>query len=131
MNDSSNLSTIIVALIALVSLVISLFGGAVIYFAKWFSRNYGRDMVAHTKAATKQANASSKAAEASIVLTSAVVNNTQASDLQVKSNSEVLTFMKALNGKLAKATIQTAKEADNANRAANDTHKQAVQDLGK
>jgi hypothetical protein len=94
--DDGNLSSIIIALIALVTLTITLFGGAIIYFAKWFSRNYGNDMRAHTKAAVQSSTASTK-------LSKAVDKNTA-------SNESVLTFMKALNGKLAKATIQTVQE---------------------
>ena len=94
--DTGNLTSIIVALIALVSLVITLFGGAVIYFGKWFSKHYGQDMKAHTEAAITSADASKQ-------LSKAVDKNTEAS-------GEVITFMKALNGKLAKATIQTVQE---------------------
>lgn len=53
-------------------------------------------MRAHTKAANTQAQANNK-------LSHAVDRNTE-------SNEEVLSFMKNLNGKLAKATIQTVKE---------------------
>ena len=99
MNDSGNLTSIILSLIAL--LVVQ--AGAIIWFAKWFAAHYGQDMKAHTKAAIQSTSASNKLARA-------VDKNTDASITQTKSNSEVLTFMKALNGKLAKATIQTVKE---------------------
>lgn len=95
MNDG-NLTSIIIALIGVLSTTIIIFGGAVIYFGKWFAKNYGNDMRAHTKAANTQASANQK-------LAIAVDRNTE-------SNGEVLAFMKNLNGKLAKATIQTVKE---------------------
>lgn len=95
--DNGNLTSIIIALISLLTLTITIFGGAVIYFGKWFSKHYGQDMKAHTKAAIGSADASKK-------LSKAVDKNTQ-------SNEEVLTFMKSLNGKLAKATGDTIKEA--------------------
>jgi len=95
MNDG-NLTSIIIALIALEATTITLFGGAVIYFAKWFSRHYGKDMKAHTEAAIVSAQASKK-------LSKAVQLNTEASE-------EMTTFMKNLNGKLTKATADTLKE---------------------
>lgn len=63
--------------------------GAIIWLAKYFATTLGKDMQEHTKAA---------------------VEATLASKEQVKASKEVLTFMKALNGKLAKATIQTVQE---------------------
>lgn len=96
MSNDGNLTSIIIALIGVLSTTIIVFGGAVIYFGKWFSNHYGQDMKAHTRAAITSADASKR-------LTVAVVKNTEASD-------EMITFMKSLNGKLAKATIQTVKE---------------------
>lgn len=96
MGDSGNLTSIIIALLGLLSLTITIFGGAVIFFGKWFAKNYGKDMKAHTEAALNSSVASKQ-------LTKAVDRNTE-------SNDQVLTFMKNLNGKLAKATIQTVKE---------------------
>ena len=108
--DSSSLTTIIVALLGLISMIITVFGGAVIYFAKWFSTHYGEDMKAHTQAANSQA-------EANLGLKEAVEKNT-ASNVALnntvtivgKNSEEQYTFMKNLNGKLAKATIQTVQE---------------------
>ena len=120
MNDSANLTSIIIALIAIMSMIITIFGGAVVYFGKWFSKSYGKDMQAHTKSAIEAANASTRvgqfideASESRTALSVAVEKNTQ-------SNQEIIKFMTNLNGKLAKATILTAQEQ------ANNTH--AVQD---
>ena len=95
-NDSSTLATVIIALIGLVTATITIFGGAVIYFGKWFSSHYGEDMKAHTHAANSQTETNKK-------LAVAVDKNTD-------SNVEVLAFMKNLNGKLSKAAIQTIQE---------------------
>lgn len=95
MNDG-NYTSIIIALIALITLLVSGLGGAMIWTVKWFAKHYGADMKAHTKAAVSQSQSNKK-------LSTAVDKNTE-------SNEEVLTFMKNLNGKLAKATIQTVKE---------------------
>lgn len=62
--------------------------GAVIWMAKYFATRLADDLVAHTKAAYKQVEASNK---------------------QTKASDEVLTFMKNLNGRLANAAIATAK----------------------
>lgn len=102
MNDG-NYTSIIIALITLVTLLITVLGGSVVWTVKWFAKNYGGDIKAHTLAATKSASASTK-------LATAVDKNTEASTAQIASNDQVLTFMKNLNGKLAKATIQTVKE---------------------
>lgn len=60
-----------------------------IWLAKFVAKTLGKDLQEHTKAAIKSAEASKK---------------------QVEASHEVLTFMKNLNGKLAKATIQTVEE---------------------
>lgn len=60
-----------------------------IWLAKFVAKTLGNDLQEHTKAA---------------------IQATEASKQQVKASKEVLTFMKNLNGKLAKATIQTVQE---------------------
>lgn len=95
-DNNANLTSIIIALLGLATLLITLLGGSVVWTVRWFARHYGSDLKAHTTAANSQAKANNK-------LALAVDRNTQ-------SNAEVLTFMKNLNGKLAKATIQTVKE---------------------
>jgi ABC-type protease/lipase transport system fused ATPase/permease subunit len=83
---------IIIALIGLVGTQ----GAAVLYFGKWFTRSYGNDLRAHTKAAISQTNSNKQLA--------------RSVDRNIESNTQILNFMKNLNGKLAKATIQTVKE---------------------
>lgn len=92
MGPDNNATTIIIALIALIGTL----AAAIVWVLKWAVRNYGDDIKAHTNAANKLAKASDN-------LSKSVNKNTH-------SNQEVLTFMKNLNGKLAKATIQTVKE---------------------
>lgn len=70
--------------------------GGILWFGKYFARYLVKALIAHTKASDRQVQSNTK-------LTQAVVKNTE-------SNQEVLTFMKNLNGKLAKATIQTVQE---------------------
>lgn len=67
-----------------------------IWLAKFVAKTLGEDLKAHTSAAIHQ-TASNK-------------ELTRASREQTKASGEVLLFMKNLNGKLAKATIQTVKE---------------------
>lgn len=62
---------------------------AVTWVAKYALKELSRDLKEHTKAAQEL---------------------TQASKEQKKASSEVLAFMKNLNGKLTGATIQTIKE---------------------
>lgn len=69
--------------------IVGTLSGAIIWVAKFSLKTISKDMREHTNAAIQQVEASKKAAEAS---------------------QEVLVFMKALNGKLARATIQTVKE---------------------
>ena len=108
MGDSGNLTSIILALLALLTVVV----GALIWFAKWFAKHYGQDMKAHTGAAIASANASKN-------LSKAVKRNTEASD-------QMITFMKALNGKLAKATIQTIKEQKVEHQVVKDTQHEKI-----
>lgn len=81
MNDNA------VTLAALGILATSVAG--TIWLAKYFANTLSGDLREHTRAATKLADAA---------------------DRQDASSKEVLVFMRALNGKLAKATIQTVKE---------------------
>lgn len=84
-NLDGNATSIIIALIAILGTTIA----SVIWTVKYFAKTLSIDLQEHTKAAIKQADAS---------------------DEQTKASKEVLIFMKALNGKLAKATIQTVQE---------------------
>ena len=92
MDNSGNLTSIIIALLGLLTLVTA----TVIYVARWAIDTYSKDIKAHTNATNKMSNSSDN-------LTKAIKKNTE-------SNDEVLSFMKNLNGKLAKATIQTIQE---------------------
>jgi hypothetical protein len=74
--------------IAAIALAASSVAG-LIWLAKFVAKTLGEDLKEHTKAA---------------------INATRASKEQIKASKEVLVFMKNLNGKLAKATIQTVKE---------------------
>lgn len=85
-------SEVAIAAIALAGTAI----GGVIWLAKYFAKELSKDLREHTKAAVNQTVASKDAAKASRE--------------QTVASKEVLTFMKALNGKLAKATIQTVQE---------------------
>lgn len=75
----------------------------VIWLAKFFAKALSKDMREHTKAALKQVSASEKQTRAlqSLESTVKIVGD------QGREHHE---FMKNLNGKLAKATIQTVKE---------------------
>lgn len=70
--------------------------GGLIWLAKFVANTLGKDLKEHTQAAINQTE-SNKAL-------------TKASKQQTKASGEVLSFMKNLNGKLAKATIQTVHE---------------------
>lgn len=63
--------------------------GGVIWVVKYLANTLSKDLKEHTTAATQL---------------------TQAAQEQTKASKEVLTFMRNLNGKLAKATIATAEE---------------------
>lgn len=78
---------------------ISLAGATVtglIWVMKYFAKTLSHDLKEHTKAAINQTIASKDSAAASRE--------------QKAASQEVLMFMKNLNGKLAKATIQTVQE---------------------
>lgn len=74
-----------------------------IWLVKWVARTLGKDLQEHTKAAYRQADASKEQAKAARDLKESV-------DKGLEVSTELHTFMKNLNGKLAKATIQTVKE---------------------
>mgnify|MGYP001567785310 CR=1 FL=1 len=76
-------NTVAIAAIALAGTSIA----SVIWVVKWLAKTLSVDLREHTKAALIGA---------------------QASREQKKASTEVLVFMKNLNGKLAQATIQTA-----------------------
>jgi len=81
--------------IAAIALAASSVAG-LIWLAKFVAKTLGDDLKEHTKAAVKATQASEEQAKAS--------------RQQIKASKEVLAFMKNLNGKLAKATIQTIQE---------------------
>ena len=67
-----------------------------IWLAKFVANTLGKDLKEHTQAAIHQTASNKELAKAS--------------KEQIKASGEVLEFMKNLNGKLAKATIQTVEE---------------------
>lgn len=77
--------------------------GGVIWVLKYFANTLSHDLKEHTKAAVQQREASLKAADASQALQATVEKVGQNAEEQYQ-------FMKNLNGKLAKATIQTVQE---------------------
>ena len=99
MTFDPNSATIIIALVSLLGVL----AAALIWMLKWAIGHYGDDIQAHTKAANNLAKASENLAKSNKQMAEAVKKNTE-------SNDQVLIFMKNLNGKLAKATIQTVKE---------------------
>lgn len=70
--------------------------GGLIWLSKFVANTLGKDLQEHTKAAIHQSNSNKEL--------------TKASREQTKASGEVLEFMKNLNGKLAKATIQTVQQ---------------------
>ena len=87
----SNGSEVTLAAIALAATM----GGAVIWIAKYFAKELTKDLKEHTKAAQQQVQASKDQAKVS--------------KEALAASREVLIFMKNLNGKLATATIRTAR----------------------
>lgn len=83
---------------------------AIIWIAKYSVKELSKDLRAHTRAAEQQREASLKAAEASTRLEKTVRKVGEQAELSAKNSQEQLQFMRNLNGKLAKATIQTVKE---------------------
>lgn len=81
--------------LAAIGLALTTVGGLV-WVMKYFAKTLSVDLKEHTKAAVEQTVAAKEA--------------TQASKNQLQGSKEVLAFMKNLNGKLAKATIQTISE---------------------
>lgn len=69
---------------------------ALVWVVKYLANTLSKDLQEHTKAALKQQLASKEQATAARKSTAA--------------SNEMLIFMKALNGKLRKATIQTIQE---------------------
>lgn len=95
MNTISNLDGgVIYAVFGLLAVSI----GAIVWAMKWFATSFSKDIKEHTKAAQKQVVSNDK-------LVSATLANTEASE-------QMIAFMKNLNGKLAKATNDTIKEAN-------------------
>lgn len=98
--------TVALAAIALASTTVL----GIIWVAKYFAKELSKDLKAHTQAAVQQREASLKSAEASEDLKRTVQKVGDQAELSAKNSEEQLKFMKALNGKLAKATIQTVQE---------------------
>lgn len=95
--------------LAAIALAGTAFAG-VVWLAKYFARELSEDLKAHTKAAEQQKEASLKSAKASEKLERTVDRVGKQAELSARNSEEQLIFMKALNGKLAKATIQTVQE---------------------
>lgn len=74
--------------LAAIGLAGTAFAG-VIWLAKYFAKELSEDLKEHTKAAVQQ---------------------TKAAEEQTEASKEVLKFMRNLNGKLEKATIQKVQE---------------------
>lgn len=75
--------------------------GALVWVVKYFAKTLSVDLREHTKAAVAQ---------------------TAASIGQKKSNDEVLVYLKALNGKVAKITAQTIEEQHVINQTVDNTN---------
>lgn len=90
--DNAGSTEIVIASLALVGTCIA----AIIWALKYFAKSLSTDIVAHTKAANAQ------------VQTNKEVTRVMRQNLEV--NDQMLTFMKNLNGKLAKATVDTLRE---------------------
>lgn len=84
--------------------------GGVIWVIKYMAKTLTEDLKAHTKAAVQQREASLRSADASRELSLTVERVGKQAELSARNSEEQLKFMKALNGKLAKATIQTVQE---------------------
>lgn len=99
---------------------LGILGGAVtgfVWVAKFALKELSKDLKAHTAAAIRQQQASVQQKEASLrsaqaseKLERTVAKVGKQAELTGKNSEQLLTFMKNLNGKLAKATIQTVKE---------------------
>lgn len=85
MNNDGNLTSIIIALLALLTVLVA----AIVWVAKYALKEITRNMKANTTATVKQA---------------------QASHESTRASKEVLVFMKALNGRLTKITQQKVDE---------------------
>lgn len=92
-------SEVAIAAIALAGTAIA----GVIWTAKYFARTLSQDLKEHTKAAVEQRVASQDAALASR-------EQAQASQKSAYASQQMLTFMKALNGRLSKITQQVVDE---------------------
>lgn len=103
---TSTTDAVALAAIALASTTVL----GIIWVAKYFAKELSKDLKAHTRAAEQQRQASLKSAQASEKLESTVRKVGEQAELSAKNSEEQLRFMKALNGKLAKATIQTVQE---------------------
>lgn len=92
-------ATVALAAIALATTTV----GCLIWVIKYLANTLARDIKEHTKAAMGQIQASKD-------LQRTVKQVGEQAELTSKNSMEQLTFMKALNGKLSKATIQTVQE---------------------
>lgn len=82
----------------------------VIWLAKYFAREFIKDLKEHTKAAVQQREASLKSANASISLERTVSRVGDQAELSAKNSEEQLKFMRKLNGKLEHAIVQRVTE---------------------
>lgn len=84
--------------------------GALIWALKYLGNTLAKDLQEHTQAAIEQKNAAIEQTETLRSLKKTVKIVGRQAELTGKNSQEQLVFMKALNGKLAKATIQTVQE---------------------
>jgi hypothetical protein len=96
---SSSDTSVSIAALALAATTVA----GLVWVVKFFAKELSKDLREHTKAAMQQQDASLKSAQASERLRETV-------EKVGKNAEEQYQFMKNLNGKLAKATIQTVQE---------------------
>lgn len=82
----------------------------IIWLAKYFAKEFVKDLKEHTKAAIQQREASLKSAKASEALEKTVSYVGAQAELSAKNSEEQLKFMRKLNGKLENAIIQKVTE---------------------
>lgn len=88
--------------LAAIGLAVTTVAG-LIWVLKYFAKTLAKDLQEHTKAAVQQTSAS-------LQLEKTVKRVGDQAELSARNSEEQLIFMKNLNGKLAKATIQTVAE---------------------
>lgn len=99
-------NAVALAAIALASTAIA----GIIWLAKYFAKEFVKDLKEHTKAAIQQREASLKSAKASEALEKTVSYVGAQAELSAKNSEEQLKFMRKLNGRLEHAVIQKVQE---------------------